>query len=167
MRKPRKGMVERFLRHLILSRDFHTSLMLYMLSLGSAGGGRTKGGMRSRAPWECWLNNRASTDCGGNIFRTMRPCMTWLSPNNITMILWQTCSGSLFNLLLFYISKIWNRPENWPNRASVMIRYQSSWGQFMLSTWLTEDMKTFITLIHTNLICLCFYPTPPTLSKHR
>lgn len=31
MRKPRKGIVERFLRHLILSRDFHTSLMLYTL----------------------------------------------------------------------------------------------------------------------------------------
>lgn len=36
MRKPRNGIVERFLRHLILSRDFHTSLMLYTLSLGSA-----------------------------------------------------------------------------------------------------------------------------------
>ncbi|KAF3855238.1 hypothetical protein F7725_023293 [Dissostichus mawsoni] len=36
MRKPRKGMVERFLRHLILSRDFHTSLMMNTLSLGSA-----------------------------------------------------------------------------------------------------------------------------------
>lgn len=35
MRKPRKGMVERFLRHLILSRDFQTSLMLFNLSPGS------------------------------------------------------------------------------------------------------------------------------------
>lgn len=37
MRKPRKGIVERFLRHLILSRDFHTSLML-ALSVGSVTG---------------------------------------------------------------------------------------------------------------------------------
>lgn len=37
MRKPRKGIVERFLRHLILSRDFHTSLIL-ALSAGSVTG---------------------------------------------------------------------------------------------------------------------------------
>ena len=37
MRKPRKGMVERFLRHLILSRDFHTSLILHTLSPESGG----------------------------------------------------------------------------------------------------------------------------------
>lgn len=41
MRKPRKGMVERFLRHLILSRDFHSSLMLLALSLSGICDGGT------------------------------------------------------------------------------------------------------------------------------
>lgn len=41
MRKPRKGIVERFLRHLILSRDFHSSLML-MLSVRSVTGEHDK-----------------------------------------------------------------------------------------------------------------------------
>lgn len=37
MRKPRKGIVDRFLRHLIFSKDFHTSLIWSTLSLRSAG----------------------------------------------------------------------------------------------------------------------------------
>lgn len=49
MRKPRKGMVERFLRHLILSRDFHTSLML-ALSVGSVTGEHDKQHVSCLAP---------------------------------------------------------------------------------------------------------------------
>lgn len=53
MRKPRKGMVERFLRHLILSRDFHTSLML-ALSVGSVMGEDTKRRVSCSPPRGGW-----------------------------------------------------------------------------------------------------------------
>lgn len=49
MRKPRKGIVERFLRHLILSRDFHTSLMLAP-SVGSVTGEHEKWHISCLAP---------------------------------------------------------------------------------------------------------------------
>ena len=124
MRKPRKGIVERFLRHLILSRDFHTSLMPCTLSQGSARGEHGKRHVRPacsecRQPSLLHANNlpflsKNQHIVGELIFRTAWSCM-WVYLRLASQLFFNRLLMICCRAVLFFTSqgKMWIKSTNW------------------------------------------------------